>query len=125
MDVNRAMRSIRTAAGILALLLLAPAAPSPARVDARAVPGSGGGGVAPERVPRDVVVVPDTATVLAAPVVDAPEAGEVARGDRLTSVAVVNGEAIDGDVRWHLVVLSTEPELVRGFVHNSLVEPAP
>jgi hypothetical protein len=70
---------------------------------------------------QEIEVVEADAIVRVAPVVGAPAAGTVQRGDRLTSEAEVNGEAIDGNARWHLVTLSTEPHLVRGFIHSGLV----
>jgi hypothetical protein len=70
---------------------------------------------------QEIEVVEIDAVVRLAPVVGAPAAGTVQRGDRLTSEAEVNGEAIDGNARWHLVTLSTEPHLVRGFIHSGLV----
>jgi hypothetical protein len=70
---------------------------------------------------REIEIVESDAVVRLAPVVGAPVAGTVQRGNRLTSEAEVNGEAIDGNTRWHLVTLSSEPHLVRGFIHTGLV----
>jgi hypothetical protein len=59
--------------------------------------------------------------VLVAPVADAPVAIEVMAGDSFESEAEVNGEAIGGNPRWHLVTAGPAPDTVRGFIHSSLV----
>jgi hypothetical protein len=68
-----------------------------------------------------LTVVVDRAPVLVAPVADAPVAVDVERGTTFQSEAEVNGEEIDGSVRWHLVTASHEPNLIRGFIHSSMV----
>jgi hypothetical protein len=68
-----------------------------------------------------LTVVAERAPVRVAPVVDAPVAIEVSAGDAFESEAEVNGEEIDGNVRWHLITAVPEPEKLRGFIHSSLV----
>ncbi len=75
--------------------------------------------------PVTLTVIADQAAVLVAPVADAPVAGEVGVGDSFPSEAEVNGEEIGGSPRWHLVTAAREPELIRGFIHSSLVAATP
>jgi hypothetical protein len=74
---------------------------------------------------RELEVVEDYATVLLAPVVGAPGAGVLGRGDRVVVEADVYGESIDGSPRWYLVSVATEEGPARGFIHSSLVRELP
>lgn len=74
---------------------------------------------------RELEVAEDYATVLLAPVVGAPGAGLLGRGDRVVVQADVYGESIDGSPRWYLVSVVTEEGPARGFIHSSLVRELP
>jgi hypothetical protein len=74
---------------------------------------------------RELEVVEEYVTVLLAPVMGAPGAGILGRGDRVVVEAEVYGESIDGSPRWYLVRVGAQEGPARGFIHSSLVRELP